>query len=167
VDTTWSGGFVSATFKDKEVAAARFRPTLISVDADSTAATCKQRVAAEALYRAANSQTFEVEVVGWRQSDGKTLWAVNQVVAVDIPPLYLKADLLVVQVNFQQTRDEGTITNLTLMRKDAFDAARALEAQQIKDPLGAHSIWNQGPSLPATLPPRGARGPGAVMEPSS
>lgn len=150
---------VSASFIDKEVAAARFRPTILSADADSSLAACRQRVAAEALFRAANSQTFEVDVVGWRQSDGKTLWQVNQVVAVDIPALYLKEDLLIVQANYQQSREEGSTTTLTLMRKDAFNAARALEAQQIQDPPGVRSHWNSAPKLPASRPPASGRPP--------
>lgn len=132
---------VWGTFEDKAVI--RFRPTILSADADATRAAAKKRAASEALYRAAASHAFEVDVAGWRQADG-TLWTVNQVVAVDIPPLYLKEDLLVVEVRYQQSRDEGTTTALKLMRQDAFDTARAMEAQAIHDPRGVQTRWPKG-----------------------
>lgn len=136
--SSWNGAVnVVGVFEDKDV---RFRPIIISAEADSTRDSCKKRASFEALYRAAASQQFETMVPGWRQSNG-SLWLLNQLVSVDIPPLYLKEELLVSGISYEFDLDEGSRTTLTLMRRDAFNNARALEAQAIKDPKGTKRNW--------------------------
>lgn len=114
----------------------RFRPIIMNAEAESTLNSCKKRATLEALYRAANSITFQVVVVGWRQAD-KSLWKLNQLVSVDIPALFLKEELLIANISYTRSNEDGSLTEFTLMRKDAFNQARALEAQAIKDQAGA------------------------------
>lgn len=139
VGATWKGTTnVTGTYTDRDVA--RFRPTVLQAEAEATKAACKTRAATEALYRAASSQTFEVAVAGWRQSGGN-LWRVNQTVNVDIPPLYVKDELLIAGLRYELSKDDGSQTVLTLLRKDAFNTARALEALAIKETGGSKLGW--------------------------
>lgn len=136
----WGGSSnVNSAYEDKEVLRTG-RTAIISAEADSTSKSCKQRASFEALYRAASSQSFDITVVGWLQSNGD-LWKNNQTVNVDIPPLYLKDELLITGVVYELSPEEGSKTTLTLMRKDAFNNARALEALAIKDTKGAPTLW--------------------------
>lgn len=133
------GSSVSAKWEDKEITR-QARLLHVSAEADSTQSSCKKRASFEALYRAAASQVFTVVVGGWKQSDG-SLWKANRTVFLDVPPLYLKDELLITAVTYDLSPEEGSKTSLTLMRKDAFNNARALEALAIKDSKGTKVNW--------------------------
>lgn len=125
-----SGAAVTAgTAKDSGVS--RYRPHFIHAVLGPDNASLNQRAATEALYRAADSQTIEVVVQGWRQSDG-TLWRKNTVTSVDAPMLYTQADMLISAVSYQKSERNGTTAKLSLMRPDAFTRMRSLQAEEIK-----------------------------------
>lgn len=144
VGDTWRGT-TNIFGAHTDIDAPRYRPTIIGADAEATKVSCKKRAAAEALYRAANSQTFEVSVAGWHQNDG-TVWRENRLVNVDIPPLYVKEELLIVGIDYRLDGQEGAKTAFKLYRKDAFDANLAIDALQVKDPPGTRLGWASTPS---------------------
>lgn len=127
------GKRASPKYEDKEVARAA-RTLVISSQSDD-----KKRSAMEALYRAAASQSFDVTVVGWVQTNNEP-WVCNRLVSVDIPPLYLNSTLLITGVSYTLSAEEGSKTSLTLERKDAFDGARAIASESLKTQQGV-GLW--------------------------
>jgi prophage tail gpP-like protein len=127
------GKVISSKYEDREVARTA-RTMVVSSTSDD-----KKRAAMEALYRAAASQSFDVTTAGWVQTNNIP-WECNQLVAVDIPPLYLRDTLLITGVAFNLSADEGSKTILTLERKDSFDGARAIAADSLKSQKGI-GLW--------------------------
>lgn len=69
--------------------------------------------------RAAQAETATVTVRGWRQPYGQP-WAVNDLTFADVESLDLYADRIISEVRFTLDSSGGEITNLRLMRPDAF-----------------------------------------------
>lgn len=97
------------------------RTLIVSVSGEGvmTPAFAKQRAAFEATTRAARSQQLIVEVADWKQDDG-SLWPINALVQVRIPPLDVDGDRLIVQTEMKMSVDNGTTTRFTLAPKDAY-----------------------------------------------
>lgn len=100
------------------------RPRLLIVQAETGAGhdEAEQRARWEMVTRQAKAATVTVRVQGWRRLDGK-LWAPNQLVKVKAPSIAVDATLLVSDVTFSQSIGQGTVTELQLTRKDAFQPA--------------------------------------------
>jgi prophage tail gpP-like protein len=96
----------------------RFRPIMLHAEGEVTKPIAKKRAEWEALVRSAASAVVEVTVAGFRQGNG-ALWKKNQIVPVEIPPLYLNDQMLIADVTFSKS-DTGSETALTLKRRDAF-----------------------------------------------
>lgn len=109
----------------------RYRPTVLiaenAVDNDGA----QKRAEFESTFRAAKAMQVNATVVGWKQKDG-TLWAVNQLVQVDIRSIGIKQQLLIQRVKFDQS-DEGRRTELELIRPDAFEFKKEIKKED--DPL--------------------------------
>ena len=111
----------------------RFRPLLVLGEGAMTFEDAEDRAAWEAAVRAARSERLEVEVPGWRQVPKGRLWAVNEVVQVDIPRAGLRSSLLVDEVTFLSD-ENGTSTRLGLTRETAYRAEVVVE--DLEDFLG-------------------------------
>lgn len=96
------------------------RQVVLDAEHSATHADCKKRAEVEALVRSAATQSATVIVQGWRQSSG-ALWKKNLLVPVDIAPLYINQELLISEVNYLLSDDDGTLTQLKLVRPDAFN----------------------------------------------
>ena len=96
----------------------RYRPLLLVGENSNNQQTATQRAAYEANIRSAKSEVFNVSVQGWFQRDG-SLWDINQIVGLRSSYLDHDGDLLVDSVSFSKSVS-GTITNLTLVRPDAY-----------------------------------------------
>ena len=95
------------------------RVLLIRPDKGYTVADARKRVDWEARIRAAKAETVTIGVQGWRQPDG-TLWPVNKLVRVKAPRMVgADGDLRISQVE-HTIGDGGTLTELRLVRPDAF-----------------------------------------------
>lgn len=108
---------VGAKFSDDGVK--RNRPMIVVAESNVDALTSKQRAKWEATVRAARALQLSVKVHGWKKGNGG-LWKVNELVPCDIPLLRIKDDLLVSEVSFNCSIDDGTTTTLTLTRPDAY-----------------------------------------------
>ena len=95
------------------------RVLLIRPDKGYNTADAKRRADWEARIRAARCEKLNVTVQGWRQSNG-LLWQINRVTKVRAPTLLgVNGDLRISTVEFS-TGEGGTITQLGLVRPDAF-----------------------------------------------
>jgi prophage tail gpP-like protein len=95
------------------------RVILIRPEKGYSRADSKRRADWEARIRAARSEKISITVQGWKQPDGK-LWAINKRSLVRAPrTLGVYGDMLISQVEFS-VGDGGRITQLGLVRPDAF-----------------------------------------------
>jgi prophage tail gpP-like protein len=109
----------------------RYRPTVILADTEDSGAELKKRANWECNTRAGKSRELTYTVRGWEHDDG--LWEPNQLVRVVDEQHWLDDELLITGVT--QRRDEsGTVTDLQLSAKEAFDV------QPLPSPK-AKSFW--------------------------
>lgn len=97
----------------------RYRPLVIIAEAQATSASAQLRAQWEATTRAAKSAQLQVTVDGWQQENGE-LWKVNELVRVNSDYFSINEDLLITDLSFSQSVQQGTTTSLTLSRQDAF-----------------------------------------------
>lgn len=107
---------VRAEATDPEVP--RYRPMIITGECQDVDASLKQRVQWEANVRAARSVEVVVRVAGWAHADG--IWEPNKLVQVSLPALRIQRQKLLVKACQYSLGHEGSITELTLTRPDAF-----------------------------------------------
>ena len=110
----------------------RYRPILLPAEGLASNAICKKRAQLEASVRAAKSNILNVTVQGWRQrTSAGTLWQSNYLVPVDIFPLFIDSTLLIVEVNYTQNNEDGTLCHMKLMRDDAFNAGTKFKTKKV------------------------------------
>ncbi len=95
------------------------RVLLIRPDTGLTARFARQRADWEARIRAASAASASVGVHGWQQSDG-ALWPLNTLVFVKSETLGIEGDMLISRADHVKDEQGGEITNLRLVRPDAF-----------------------------------------------
>lgn len=97
----------------------RYRPMLMLAESSVDESASENRAQYERELRAAKALTVEVQVRGWFQAPG-SLWELNELVFVDIGALGIRRKMLISKVEFNKN-GSGTTTNLSLIRKDAYD----------------------------------------------
>lgn len=103
-----------------EVFDSRFRLKTITMDGQGTNKDAQNTAAWEAQIRAGKTGKLTVKLPSWFQSDN-TLWEAGTLVYCEVPPLRIKEQLLVNQVQFQQD-NSGTICDLELVNADTYTA---------------------------------------------
>ena len=114
-----------------------FRPLLVLAEGRVTFSSAEDRAQWEATVRAARAAQVGVSVQGWRQGDPRErgpAWQVNQRVPVRIPSLGIKRELLVQAIQFSRGLDGGTLGQLTLVRRDAYQPQPAVDTGE--NPFG-------------------------------
>jgi prophage tail gpP-like protein len=95
------------------------RVLLIRPDKGYSVADARRRADWEARIRAARAETATISVLGWTQPDGQ-LWAPNTLARVRAPRMIgVDGELLISQVEYS-IGDGGQVTQLRLVRPDAF-----------------------------------------------
>ena len=95
------------------------RTMIIRPECAVTKDYAKKRAQWEATTRAARADAVTATVQGWTQKSG-LLWPVNALVRVRSQKLGIKGDMLITQATYRIGEQEGTTTELTLKRPDAF-----------------------------------------------
>lgn len=98
----------------------RYRPIIVFAEDEITNAIAKARAGWEAKIRAARSRMLLYKVQGWTQSNGK-VWDINSLVQVKDDSFSIDGTKLIVGLSFIQNEREGTITNLILTDKEAYE----------------------------------------------
>ena len=83
----------------------------------------KAAAAFEVAWQESVSLIVEIGVQGWLQSGGQ-LWDVGQKVLVESPMLPMSEELIVQQVTFTQSNEEGTNTVLQLVNEVAMSPSQ-------------------------------------------
>lgn len=110
----------------KDPGIAFFRPMHIVADrAGQGLGGCDRRANLERNRRLARAHRIEATVQGWRHQDGDDwrLWAINTQVRVIIPDEGVDGVFLIGERAFRRDSRGGTLTQLTLMHRDAFAGA--------------------------------------------
>lgn len=95
------------------------RVLLIRPEKGYSVADARARADWEARIRAAKSRSPSITVVGWRQPNG-LLWAPNALTYVKSTRMRIDGDLLISQVDYSIDDQGGELTQLKLVRPDAF-----------------------------------------------
>ncbi|WP_044469804.1 phage baseplate assembly protein [Mannheimia massilioguelmaensis] len=99
----------------------RYRPLVIIADDNMTGSTGYQRAQWEKKRNNAEAKKSTATVQGWTRADG-SLWLPNELVLLTAAEFGIQGEeRLIVDVEFALDDQGGTITNLTLMHRDAFD----------------------------------------------
>jgi prophage tail gpP-like protein len=122
IPDTWN---ISASAVDRAIT--RSRTLLIMAETGENQEQMKTRIQWEAAHRAAEGVRIDVEVVGWRQTEGGTIWAPNQRVNMVSPSLGIELELLIGEVEFSQSETDGTVTKMKLARKDAYQPQPSID----------------------------------------
>jgi prophage tail gpP-like protein len=97
------------------------RTILIRPDKGYDTATARRRADWEARTRAARAEPVSITVQGWRQQVAVgDLWSPNTISAVHVPGIGIDGDMLISQVEFSIDNQGGRVTQLRLLRPDAF-----------------------------------------------
>ncbi|BCP53777.1 hypothetical protein K32_23940 [Kaistia sp. 32K] len=109
----------------------RYRPQIIVGEHPGDADDAKQRAQQERSRLIAETAVVDAVVQGWFASPD-TLWKLRCVVRAKSPTLLVDQDLIIAGVEFRQSSDEGTTTNIHLITS----AGLASYEQQSGDPNG-------------------------------
>lgn len=100
-------------------AVARYRPLLLVGEEQADPAALKRRAAWEAAVRAGRGETLRATVPGWLTDSGAP-WRAGARSACEIPTLNVAADLLVERVRFTRDGETGSLTQMELVRPEAW-----------------------------------------------
>ena len=100
-----------------------------------------ERAKWEANYRRTQSFTYSCDVQGFKPLKDEGIWLPNYLVTVideyanlnAITPKGIHAPLLISEVNYSQSVDQGTITKLKLVTRDAFTTRASKPPKETKD----------------------------------
>lgn len=98
----------------------RFRPMVLIDENNSANGTAEKRAQWEASFRAAKSNSAEVEVVGWKTQDNN-IWQINRIVKVKCPFIGLaNNNMLIDAIAFNKSKSAGTTCSLSLTSPQAY-----------------------------------------------
>lgn len=117
---------IKGTATDKAVE--RYRPLIILAEDSATQSYVNARAVWEAKTRAGKAVTAEAKVQGWRRPD-KLLWRPNSLVPIVSPSCRLNGELVISEIEYNRSSDEGTTTTLRLKRRDAYTDEVELPAE--------------------------------------
>lgn len=129
-DTPENHTQVSATATDSFVK--RYRPLIVLAEDKGAHATFKQRAEWERNVRRGRSARATVRMNGWRNVSGE-LWRANTMVRLISP--YLGApdvNLLIVGGTYIKDESMGTVTELSLVGREAFDLIVGMKTTKLK-----------------------------------
>jgi len=105
------------TFQDPVIS--RTRPLVILADQPVSSKRCQEMARWEAKTRAGLSRVYLCTVAGWVRNDD-TIWDINSLVNIIDSILDIDDRLLISDINYILNEDDGEITELTFIDKDAY-----------------------------------------------
>lgn len=117
------------------------RTLIVRPEKGTSTEHARRRADWEARIRAARAETVTVSVQGWDQPGGLGLWRPNLLAQVSARRLLgVDGDMLVSQVDYSIGNDGGQVTQLQLVRPDAF----APEPKSSTTPrIGGAGLWKE------------------------
>lgn len=111
----------------------RYRPTILIADGNADTGSMKQRVTWQRNINYGRAVQAQITVQGWQHSGG--IWQPNQLVPIRSAMIGLDDELLISKVELIKNNEEGTMTRLTVTRREAFDV------EPLPEEAGEESIW--------------------------
>jgi prophage tail gpP-like protein len=97
-----------------------FRPKVFTSDGMTTQSPLQTQAQWQMNYAIGQSAKADITVKGYRKNDG-ALWTINQIQPVTSATLSLDSDLLIMGVKYNESREDGQTTTLTLAPVQAAD----------------------------------------------
>ncbi len=101
----------------------RYRPLLLQAEGQANTKNCQDRAIWERATRKGKGTKATIRVQGWRQGNGR-LWQPNSIVPVRSPMLKLNENMLIVSTSFTVDDKNGHVTELTVVKPDAYKLIR-------------------------------------------
>lgn len=121
-------GLISAEGRASDAGVKRYRPLIIEEEEQDTGPSFKDIAEHTARVRAAQSNTYQVAVEGWKHDAG--LWLPNTLVSYQDDYMGIKgSDLLISSVDLAFSKQEGETATLTLKSPAAFDQLPVAETE--------------------------------------
>lgn len=114
--------------RSSDTSVPRFRPKLITAEAQGYDLTLQERANWEKQFAKARALRANYTVQGWFEDGKSSLWKPNTLVRVVDPKRSLNRELLIIGVNFSRS-SRGTVTNLELAIPEAFNLPAEKEAE--------------------------------------
>jgi prophage tail gpP-like protein len=131
---------VSAISKDDLVK--RYRPLIVLAEDKGAHATYQQRAEWERNVRRGRSARVTVTVTGWRNTSGD-IWRANTLVHLKSPYLRADCNLLVVGGTYIKDDQLGTLTELQLVGREAYDLIAGVKASKLNRALRVKDAAHQ------------------------
>jgi prophage tail gpP-like protein len=109
----------------------RYRPTIIIPESTPNTGQCVDRANWEARIRAAKSKQLSYSVRGWTQSNGD-VWPLNALVNVEDDFLKISSQLLISEVTYILSNEQGKVTELGLIDPAGLEAKPFVESDEMK-----------------------------------
>jgi prophage tail gpP-like protein len=122
ITTSWKGKATDSEIK-------RHRPLLVMAEGQADGKHCQERAQWEAATRKAKGQNATITVQGWRQGDSEKdpVWDINTLVFCSSPSAKSNGTFLISGVVFTLDENGGQVTEITLVKPDAFKLIREPE----------------------------------------
>lgn len=98
----------------------RYRPMLVIAEGGGTTQTARDRAVWECNTRIGRSASASIEVHGWRQRPGGSLWLPNQIVSVHSSWMRMAGEMLIKQVTYKRDLTGGTTASLDIVSPQAY-----------------------------------------------
>lgn len=101
----------------------RYRPLIVMAEHGTSSKSLAERARWETLVRMGRGKRGQCTVVGWRTgTDGQSgaLWKPNTLVRIESARMNLAQEMLIVGCSYSLS-DDGTLTDLTFARREAFE----------------------------------------------
>lgn len=114
----------------RDLGVKRARPLIVIAEGAVSEDIAKKRAEWEASVRSARSSSVICQVKGWADADDN-LWEENSIVRCKMPDHGIDGDMLIKEVNYSLSEDQGRRTKLTLIRPDAYKLQPDIKESQV------------------------------------
>jgi len=116
---------IDGTYEDVNIA--RYRPYIILPEGKVTIKDCENRSKFEANIRAGQSRSLEYTIKGWFIPGTNKMWDINTLVSVRDQIALRNEKMLISELEFNLTPDEGYETKMLLVHKDTYSLRDAIK----------------------------------------
>lgn len=109
----------------------RYRPLIVIAEDKGAHATYKERAEWERNVRRGRSARATIRVTGWKNQSGD-LWRANTLIRTISTYLNVDQDLLLIGGTYILDKDQGIITELSLIGREAFDLIAGIKTSKLK-----------------------------------
>ncbi|MGD8499286.1 MAG: hypothetical protein PVJ86_01485 [Phycisphaerales bacterium] len=118
-DTFFGSSAAALKMVSTDSGVTRYRPTIISADDEDSGEELQKRANWERNVRAGRAAKLDYLVQGWSHTGG--LWQPNKLVCIEDRVLRVDDEVLISEVTFERNENSGTVTRLSLVRKEGYD----------------------------------------------